>query len=118
MEVAAWVLCIRRQKLERSVAVKFLPPHQSQAEDEKKRFIHEAKAVSALHHPNICTICEMAESDDGQMFIAMACYDGETLKKGRPPEVGGCHRYSYASGPGLGTRTKRKLFIVMLNLLT
>jgi len=68
LEVAAWVLCIRRQKLERSVAVKFLPPHQSQAEDEKKRFIHEAKAASALHPPNICTICEMDEIDDGQMY--------------------------------------------------
>ena len=68
-------------KLDRFVALKFLPPHLSQAEEEKKRFIHEAKAASALDHPNICTIYEIDETEDGQMFIAMACYDGESLKQ-------------------------------------
>ena len=67
-------------KLDRLVALKFLPPHLSQAEDEKKRFIHEAKAASALDHPNICSIYEIDETDDGRMFIAMACYEGESLK--------------------------------------
>ena len=67
-------------KLDRLVALKFLPPHLSQAEEEKKRFIHEAKAASALDHPNICTIYEIGETEDGQMFIAMAFYDGESLK--------------------------------------
>ena len=105
-------------KLKRTVALKFLPQDLSRDDESKERFIHEAQAASALEHHNICNIHEIDETDDGQMFIAMACYDGETLKKGRPPEVGGCHRYSYASGPGLGTRTRRKLFIVMLNLLT
>ncbi|MFQ6114374.1 MAG: protein kinase, partial [bacterium] len=71
----------RDLKLERFVALKFLPPHLGQAEEEKKRFIHEAKAASALDHPNICTIYEIDETEDGQMFIAMACYEGETLKK-------------------------------------
>ena len=52
----------------------------SQADEEKKRFIHEAKAASALDHPNICTIHEVDETKDGQMFIVMACYDGESLK--------------------------------------
>ncbi len=68
-------------KLERFVALKFLPPHLNQAEEEKKRFIHEAKAASALDHPNICNIYEIDETEDGQMFIAMACYDGESLKE-------------------------------------
>ena len=67
-------------KLDRLVALKFLPPHLSQAEEEKKRFIHEAKAASALDHPNICNIYEIDETEDGQMFIAMACYEGESLK--------------------------------------
>jgi predicted esterase len=67
-------------KLDRFVALKFLPPHLSQAEEEKKRFIHEAKAASALDHNNICTIHEIGETEDGQMFIAMACYEGESLK--------------------------------------
>ena len=68
-------------KLDRFVALKFLALHLSQAEDEKKRFIHEAKAVSALDHPNICSIYEIDETGDRQMFIAMACYDGESLKE-------------------------------------
>jgi serine/threonine-protein kinase len=68
-------------KLDRFVALKFLPHQLSADEEEKKRFIHEAKAASALDHPNICTIYEINETADGQMFIAMACYEGETLKQ-------------------------------------
>jgi len=68
-------------KLDRFVALKFLPWHLSQSEEEKKRFIHEAKAASALDHSNICTIYEIDETEDGQMFIAMACYEGESLKE-------------------------------------
>ncbi len=67
-------------KLDRFVALKFLAPHLSQADEEKKRFIHEAKAISALEHPNICSIFEINETDDGQMFIAMAYYEGVSLK--------------------------------------
>lgn len=66
-------------KLDRLVALQFLSPHLSRAEEEKKRFIHEAKAASALDHPNICNIYEIDETEDGQMFIAMACYVGEAL---------------------------------------
>ncbi len=68
-------------KLDRFVALKFLPPHLSEDEAEKQRFIHEAKAASALDHPNICTIYEIGETEDEQIFIAMAFYEGETLKK-------------------------------------
>jgi serine/threonine protein kinase/cephalosporin-C deacetylase-like acetyl esterase len=67
-------------KLDRFVALKFLSPHLSQAEEEKKRFIQEAKAASALDHPNICNIYEIDETEDEQMFIAMACYEGESIK--------------------------------------
>jgi len=73
-------------RLDRYVALKFLPPHLSRADEAKMRFIHEAKAASALDHPNICTIYEIGETgvaDDlpeGQLFIAMAFYEGKTLK--------------------------------------
>jgi len=67
-------------KLGRLVALKFLPTQIGQGEEEKARFIHEAKAASALEHNNICNIHEIDQTDDGQMFIAMAYYDGETVK--------------------------------------
>ena len=66
--------------LDRPVALKFLPPEISHLKDAKKRFIQEAKAASALDHPNICTIYEIGSTDDGQLFIAMACYEGESLR--------------------------------------
>ncbi|MFQ5866290.1 MAG: serine/threonine-protein kinase, partial [bacterium] len=69
----------RDTKLDRFVALKFLPPHLSQDEENKKRFMHEAKAASALDHPNICTVFEIDEIGDGQMFIAMAYYEGKSL---------------------------------------
>jgi serine/threonine protein kinase/cytochrome c-type biogenesis protein CcmH/NrfG len=68
-------------KLDRSVAIKFLSPHLGKDEEEKKRFMHEAKAASALEHSNICNIHEIDEAEDGQMFIVMAFYEGETLRK-------------------------------------
>jgi serine/threonine protein kinase/tetratricopeptide (TPR) repeat protein len=68
-------------KLDRLVALKFLPPQISSDEEEKKRFIHEAKAASALDHPNICSVYEIGETPEGQLFIAMGCYEGKTLKE-------------------------------------
>jgi serine/threonine-protein kinase len=75
-------------KLDRFVALKFLPPHLTTSEDEKLRFIHEAKAASSLDHNNICAIYEIDETKpapgepgDGQLFISMAYYEGETLDK-------------------------------------
>jgi serine/threonine-protein kinase len=66
-------------KLDRFVALKFLPPHLTTSEEEKQRFIHEAKAASSLDHNNICNIYEIDETEDGQLFISMAYYEGETL---------------------------------------
>ncbi|HYL04994.1 MAG TPA: protein kinase [Thermoanaerobaculia bacterium] len=67
--------------LERVVALKFLPPELTRDPESKSRFLQEARAASALDHPNICTIHEVGETDEGQLYLAMACYDGETLKQ-------------------------------------
>jgi serine/threonine-protein kinase len=68
-------------KLDRYVALKFLPPHLITSEEEKQRFIHEAKAASALQHNNICAIHEIDETDDEQVFICMDYYEGKTLDR-------------------------------------
>jgi hypothetical protein len=68
-------------KLDRPVALKFLPSQLSSDEAGKERFVVEAKSASSLDHPNICTIYDIDEAPDGQTFIAMAFYEGETLKK-------------------------------------
>ena len=76
-------------RLDRYVALKFLPPHLSKEKAPKERFLVEARAAAALDHPNICTVLEIGETEDGQLFIAMPFYDGETvqarLKRGRMP---------------------------------
>ncbi|HEX6967030.1 MAG TPA: tetratricopeptide repeat protein [Gemmatimonadaceae bacterium] len=69
----------RDVRLDRSVALKFLPPHLAASDDAKKRFLVEAQAAAALEHPNICTVYEIGETEDGRMYIAMPYYDGETL---------------------------------------
>jgi len=66
-------------RLQRAVALKLLPPDLTRDNDAKKRFVQEARAASALDHPNICTIYEINETDDDQMFLAMAYYKGRTL---------------------------------------
>jgi serine/threonine-protein kinase len=68
-------------KLKRTVALKFLPHQWTADPGARERFIHEAQAASALDHPNICTIYEIEETDDGRMYIAMACYEGESLRE-------------------------------------
>ncbi len=68
-------------KLRRNVALKFLPPEYTRDAEAKERFIHEAQAASSLEHPNICSIHEIEETRDGQMYISMGCYDGDTLQK-------------------------------------
>jgi eukaryotic-like serine/threonine-protein kinase len=68
-------------RLKRSVALKFLPPALTADADARERFIREAQAASALDHPHICTIHEIDEAEAGGMYIAMACYTGESLKE-------------------------------------
>ena len=66
-------------KLKRTVALKFLSQQAVASEEDKKRFVREARAAAALDHPNICTVYEIDEVE-GQTFIAMAYLDGESLK--------------------------------------
>ncbi len=68
-------------RLDRHVAIKMLPPDLTRDEIAKQRFLQEAKAASALDHLNICTIYEINETPDGQLYLVMAHYDGETLKE-------------------------------------
>lgn len=67
--------------LGRYVAIKFLSPQLISDETHGKRFIREAEAASALDHPNICTIYEIDKTTDGQMYIVMGYYEGETLQE-------------------------------------
>jgi serine/threonine protein kinase/tetratricopeptide (TPR) repeat protein len=68
-------------KLKRFVALKFLPPAYATDSPTKERFIHEARSASALQHSNICTIHDISETEEGQMYLVMDYYEGETLKK-------------------------------------
>ena len=65
-------------KLQRIVALKFLPHHLVAGKSIKERFFHEARAASALNHPNIITIYDIHE-EEGEVFLAMECVDGILL---------------------------------------
>ncbi len=67
-------------KLNREVALKFLPPHISTSGVERERFLQEAQAAAALNHPNICVIYDIKEESE-QPFIVMEYVDGETIRR-------------------------------------
>ncbi len=67
-------------RLGRTVALKFLSPDATRDPIAKERFIREAQTASVLDHPNICTIYEVDETEDGQICIAMGYYEGRTIR--------------------------------------
>ena len=71
----------RDTKLDRLVALKFLTSKNRENESLHQRIIQEAKITSSLEHPNICTIYDIGQTEEGYIFIAMAHYEGETLKE-------------------------------------
>ncbi|RPH62112.1 MAG: serine/threonine protein kinase, partial [Acidobacteria bacterium] len=75
------VYSARDTKLGRLVALKFLPTEWTHDDTAKQRFIREAQAASATDHPNICTIYNIESTSEGQLFIVMAYYEGQTLKQ-------------------------------------
>src|SRR6185503_7395644 len=76
----------RDTKLDRDVALKFLPAALAASEADRARFVQEAKAAAALNHPNVCSIIDIQEhetSEGGgrQLFIVMEFVDGQTLRE-------------------------------------
>src|ERR1700737_3090317 len=67
-------------RLDRTVAIKILPSQFTADPVSKQRFDREAKAISGLNHPNICTLYDVGHQD-GVDFIVMECVEGETLAK-------------------------------------
>ena len=91
-------------KLKRIVAIKVLPESFLEDEESKRRFINEAQAASSLQHNNICTIHEVDETENGQLFICMDFYKGETLEqkiKKRPINVEDALNYAIQIAEGL-----------------
>jgi serine/threonine-protein kinase len=86
------------------VALKLLTPTLSHDPRTRERFEHEARAASALDHPNICTIHEIGETDEGDLFIAMAYYEGQTLDRmieSNPPDPEEALRLAIQMAEGL-----------------
>lgn len=68
-------------RLERKAAIKFLPADAAADRERRARFFAEAKAASALNHPNVCVVYDVGETEDGIPFIAMEFIEGDSLDK-------------------------------------
>lgn len=73
------VYAARDRHLDRAAALKFIQARAGSGRDEAERILAEAKAASALDHPNVATIYQVGETGDGRYFIAMPRYEGESL---------------------------------------
>src|ERR1035438_4679830 len=73
------VYLARDTRLDRTVAVKILPSHLSESTEAKQRFEREARTISSLNHPNICTLHDIG-SHDGTTYLVMEYVEGETLE--------------------------------------
>ncbi len=71
----------RDTKLGRDVALKFLPAWLSRDPSARDRFLVEARVVSSIDHTNVCALYDMGETTDGQLYLVMPYYEGETLKR-------------------------------------
>lgn len=71
----------RDTKLDRFVALKFLPPYLTQDLSARNRFVREARAAAAIEHNHICTIHDIAETEDGRTYIVMSYYSGMALNE-------------------------------------
>jgi serine/threonine protein kinase/tetratricopeptide (TPR) repeat protein len=89
-------------RLDRTVAIKLIPPRLSADPSARKRFVHEAKAASSIEHANICTIHEIDETPEGETFIVMPRYQGELLSdriaRGRVPLEDALHIVENVAG--------------------
>jgi eukaryotic-like serine/threonine-protein kinase len=94
----------RDRRLQRLVALKFLPPSVSEEPEFKSRFLQEAKAIASLDHPNLCSLFDVAEPEQGQLVIVMPFYEGETLREKierGPLPLGPALDYAVQIGAGL-----------------
>src|SRR5262249_2629275 len=66
-------------RLGRKAAVKFLPAELAADPERRQRFLHEARAASALNHPHVCVVYDVGETEDGLPFIAMELVEGQSL---------------------------------------
>ena len=97
----------RDTRLDRTVAIKILPAHLSDNPEAKQRFDREARAISSLNHPNICTLHDVGHQD-GIDYLVMEFLDGQTLAERlliRSAAAGCCMRWQRANAH---SRAKRR----------
>ena len=107
-------------RLERPVALKFLPPHLHASDQDKARFLQEAKAAAALNHPNICSVIDVQEVEvpasggaraEKQIFIVMEFIDGQTLQELVGSRTSGARDSGEAGSQGSTLPLKRAIDI-------